>query len=217
MPPNPTTENTNSVRALATRALLQRPDKLEGTTYKIKTPHSEYAFYITINNMEKNNCRRPFEIFINSKNMENFAWIVALTRVTSAVLRREDDITFLVEELRSIFDPQGGYFKPGGKQMPSLVAEIGECLEKHMIKIGAVNNTAPPCHPEKKWKNSMNALNPNLMTTEERMDEMAQILATAIHRWIEKKKLEINAPTEKVILDKPALFRPYGSNKNTKT
>ena len=121
------------------QTLLQRPESLDGTTYKIKTPFTEHAFYVTINDILVDGRRRPFEIFINSKNMENFAWVVALTRVISAVFRREGDVTFLVEELRSIFDPQGGYFKPGGKRMPSLVAEIGDCLENHLIKIGLVS------------------------------------------------------------------------------
>ncbi len=128
---------TKSVQSMPTRPLIQRPEMLEGATYKIKPPNS-HAFYVTINDILIDGRRRPFEIFINSKNMKNFAWVVALTRVISAVFRREGDVTFLVEELRSIFDPQGGYFKPGGKRMPSLVAEIGDCLEKHLIKIGVV-------------------------------------------------------------------------------
>ncbi|MBF0136228.1 MAG: TSCPD domain-containing protein [Magnetococcus sp. DMHC-1] len=123
--------------------LLQRPEELEGVTYKVTTPMSEHALYITINDIivaegTENEHRRPFEIFINSKNMENFAWIVALTRVISAVFRHAGSVTFLVEELRSVFDPRGGYFKPGGKYMPSLVAEIGECIEKHLIDIGLI-------------------------------------------------------------------------------
>lgn len=116
--------------------LLKRPEALQGATYKIKTPLSEHALYVTINDIDNHGKRRPFEIFINSKNMENFAWIVALTRVISAVFRHASDATFLVEELRSVFDPRGGYFKPGGKYMPSLVAEIGECIERHMTSIG---------------------------------------------------------------------------------
>lgn len=118
--------------------LLPRPAELEGSTYKIKNPLSEHALYVTINSIVRDGKLIPREIFINSKNMENFAWIVALTRVISAVFRQTDDPSFLVEELRSVFDPRGGYFKPGGKYMPSLVAEIGECLEKHMIKIGII-------------------------------------------------------------------------------
>ncbi|MBF0130987.1 MAG: TSCPD domain-containing protein [Magnetococcales bacterium] len=118
--------------------LLKRPKDLEGFTYKVRTPLSEAALYITINDIIVNGKKRPFEIFINSKNMENFAWIVALTRILSAVFRHGGDATFLVDELRSVFDPRGGYFQPGGKYMPSLVAEIGECIENHMIKIGMI-------------------------------------------------------------------------------
>ncbi len=121
--------------------LLERDDVLEGTTYKIKTPLSEHALYITINDVimkrgEAGEHKRPFEIFINSKNMENFSWIVALTRVISAVFRKGGDVTFLVEELKAVFDPRGGYYKKGGKYMPSLVAEIGEVIQQHMISIG---------------------------------------------------------------------------------
>jgi len=121
--------------------LLERDDVLEGNTYKIKTPHSEHALYITINDVVVNagtpdEHRRPFEIFINSKNMEHFAWIVALTRVVSAVFRKGGDVTFLVEELKAVFDPRGGYYKRGGKYMPSLVAEIGEVIQQHLVSIG---------------------------------------------------------------------------------
>ncbi|MFQ5356243.1 MAG: TSCPD domain-containing protein [Mariprofundaceae bacterium] len=121
--------------------LLERDDVLEGNTYKIKTPLSEHALYITINDVvitepDSSSHRRPFEIFINSKNMEHFAWIVALTRVISAVFRKGGDVTFLVEELKAVFDPRGGYYKKGGKYMPSLVAEIGEVIQQHMVSIG---------------------------------------------------------------------------------
>ncbi len=126
--------------------LLKRPDVLDGATYKVKTPMSDHAFYITINDIKVDGRRRPFEIFINSKNTENFAWIVALTRVLSAVFRHGGDATFLVEELRSVFDPRGGYFKPGGKRMPSLVAEIGECVERHMARTGILE--PPKVTPE---------------------------------------------------------------------
>lgn len=103
---------------------LSRPDMLIGNTYKIKTPVTEHALYITINDVIMNEGtphehRRPFEIFINSKNMEHFQWIVALTRVMSAVFRKGGDVTFLVEELKSVFEPSGGYFKKGGKFVPS--------------------------------------------------------------------------------------------------
>lgn len=130
---------------------LSRPDKLIGNTYKIKTPASEHALYITINDVIMNEGtaqehRRPFEIFINSKNMEHFQWIVALTRVMSAVFRKGGDITFLVEELQSVFDPKGGYFKKGGKYIPSLVAEIGEVLKEHLHEIGMLKRNEPEAH-----------------------------------------------------------------------
>ena len=122
---------------------VSRPDELYGSTYKVKTPQSEHALYITINDIilnpgTDNEQRRPFEIFINSKNMEQFQWVVALTRVISAVFRKGGDCTFLAEELKAVFDPQGGYFKRGGKFMPSLVAEIGEAIEQHLTKIGMI-------------------------------------------------------------------------------
>jgi hypothetical protein len=87
--------------------------------------------------------RRPFEIFINSKAMDHFQWIVALTRIISAVFRKGGDVTFLVEEMRSVFDPKGGYFKKGGKYMPSLVAEIGDVIESHMRSIGLLGDNGP--------------------------------------------------------------------------
>ena len=122
---------------------VSRPEELHGSTYKVKTPQSEHALYITINDIilnpgTDNEQRRPFEVFINSKNMEQFQWVVALTRVISAVFRKGGDCTFLAEELKAVFDPQGGYFKRGGKFMPSLVAEIGEAIEDHLTKIGMI-------------------------------------------------------------------------------
>ncbi|AGM41337.1 hypothetical protein SPISAL_06215 [Spiribacter salinus M19-40] len=124
---------------------LQRPERLEGQTYKIKTPLSEHALYVTVNDLILNEgteheLRRPFEVFINSKNMDHFQWIVALTRIVSAVFRKGGDCTFLVEELRSVFDPRGGYFKKGGRFMPSLVAEIGDVLEQHLRSIGMMDS-----------------------------------------------------------------------------
>jgi len=125
---------------------LKRPDKLVGSTYKLKTPEhaSEHALFITINDIVLNEgtnheIRRPFEIFINSKNMDHFQWIVALTRIMSAVFRKGGDVTFLVEELRSVFDPRGGYWNKG-KLMPSLVAEIGDVIEEHLIGIGMLRD-----------------------------------------------------------------------------
>jgi len=129
----------DNVTAIA--PLLERDEVLEGNTYKIKTPDSEHAMYITINDVvinkgQANEHRQPFEVFINSKNMEHFMWIVALTRVISAIFRKGGDVTFLVEELKAVFDPRGGYFKKGGKYMPSLVAEIAEVIQQHLISIG---------------------------------------------------------------------------------
>lgn len=133
---------------------LTRPEKLVGNTYKIKTPVTEHALYITINDIIMNEGspqehRRPFEIFINSKNMDHFQWIVALTRVMSAVFRKGGDVTFLVEELHSVFDPSGGYFKKGGKYIPSLVAEIGEVLEQHLQEIGMLKKAGLDEHQQK--------------------------------------------------------------------
>lgn len=124
---------------------IKRPDELKGYTYKIKTPLSDHALYITVNNIVLNSGTEheqeyPFEIFINSKNMEHFQWVLALTRVISAVFRKGGDATFMVDELKQVFDPQGGYFKKGGRFMPSLVAEIGEVLETHMKKCGLIKD-----------------------------------------------------------------------------
>ncbi len=133
---------------------LERPEMLVGSTYKIKTPLSEHALYVTINDIILNSgtqheLRRPFEIFINSKNMDHFQWIVALTRIISAVFRKGGDVTFLVEELRSVFDPRGGYFKKGGKYMPSLVAEIGDAIECHLRMIGMLRDDGLDEHQKK--------------------------------------------------------------------
>lgn len=124
---------------------IERPDFLLGTTYKIKPPVAEHAMYITINDILLNEgtdheSRQPYEVFINSKSMEHFQWVIALTRVISAVFRKGGDVTFLVEELRSVYDPNGGYFKKGGVFMPSLVAEIGAVIEKHLKAIGLIES-----------------------------------------------------------------------------
>ncbi len=124
---------------------LERPSSLQGTTYKIKTPLSEHSLYVTINDIVLNEgteheLRRPFEIFINSRNMDHFQWIVALTRIMSAVFRKGGDVTFLVEELHSVFDPRGGYLKKGGRFVPSLVSEIGDVLETHLRSIGILTD-----------------------------------------------------------------------------
>src|SRR5450432_1624259 len=122
---------------------VERPDALVGATYKIKSPLFEHALYVTINDIVLNEgteyeLRRPFEVFINSKSMDHFQWIVALTRIMSAVFRKGGDVTFLVEEMKAVFDPRGGYFKAGGVYMPSIVAEIGAVVEEHMKSIGLI-------------------------------------------------------------------------------
>ncbi len=120
---------------------LDRPDALLGRTYKIKWLESDHAFYITINDIEKDGRRRPFEVFINSKNMEAYAWALALTRMISAVFRRGGDVSFVVDELKAIFDPRGGQWM-GGRYVPSLLAAIGEVIERHMIEIGFLDARA---------------------------------------------------------------------------
>ena len=114
---------------------LDRPQSLEGRTYKLKWPDSEHAIYLTINDIILNGHRRPFEVFINSKNMEHFAWTVALTRMISAVFRRGGDVSFVVEELKAVFDPRGGAWIKG-KYIPSILAAIGGAIETHMIDTG---------------------------------------------------------------------------------
>jgi ribonucleoside-diphosphate reductase alpha chain len=114
---------------------LSRPEALPGQTYKIRWPETEHALYITINDIIQDGRRRPFEVFINSKNMEHYAWTVALTRMISAVFRRGGDVSFVVEEMKAVFDPRGGAWM-GGKYVPSLLAAIGDVIERHMIAIG---------------------------------------------------------------------------------
>ena len=133
---------------------VERPEMLLGSTYKIKTPLSEHALYVTINDVVLNpgtdhEQRQPYEVFINSKNMDHFQWVVALTRVISAVFRKGGDVCFMVHELKSVFDPQGGYFKKGGKFMPSLVAEIGDAIESHMKMIGLIEDDNLDEHQKK--------------------------------------------------------------------
>jgi hypothetical protein len=133
---------------------LERPEMLVGSTYKIKTPVSDHAMYVTINDILLNEGsaheqRRPFEIFINSKNLDHFQWIVALTRIISAVFRKGGDLTFLVEELKAVFDPRGGYWKPGGKFMPSIIAELAYVIEKHLQTIGLMQVPELDTHQRK--------------------------------------------------------------------
>jgi hypothetical protein len=132
---------------------VERPEVLIGATYKIRSPLVEHAMYVTINDIVLNQgteyeLRRPFEIFINSKNMDHFQWIVALTRIMSAVFRKGGDVTFIVEELKAVFDPRGGYFKTGGVYMSSIVAELGAIVEQHLKMIGLLHD--PELGPEQR-------------------------------------------------------------------
>ncbi|MDH3545845.1 MAG: NrdJb [Gammaproteobacteria bacterium] len=131
----------NRAEVIRMHEKLERPEVLVGSTYKVKTPISDHAMYVTINDIVLNQGtefekRRPFEIFINSKNLDHYQWIVALTRIISAVFRKGGDVAFLVDELKAVFDPRGGYWQPGGKFMPSIIAELGYIVEKHLISIG---------------------------------------------------------------------------------
>ncbi len=116
---------------------LDRPEVLEGNTYKVHWPESDHAMYITLNDIIQDGRRRPFEVFINSKNMEHYAWTLALTRMISAVFRRGGDVSFVVEELKAVFDPRGGHWHKG-RYVPSLLAAIGDVIEQHMIAIGFI-------------------------------------------------------------------------------
>ncbi len=127
---------------------MDRPVALDGATYKLKFPGSEHAIYITVNDIEEAGRRRPFEVFINSKNMEHYAWTVALTRMISAVFRRGGDVSFVVEELKAVFDPRGGAWMEG-RYVPSILAAIGGVIERHMIAIGFLSGegAAPKTDP----------------------------------------------------------------------
>ena len=133
--------DTGKAEIIQMHEKLERPEMLIGSTYKVKTPISDHAMYVTINDIILNEGtefekRRPFEVFINSKNLDHYQWIVALTRIMSAVFRKGGDVTFLVDELKAVFDPRGGYWKTGGTFMPSIIAELGLVVEKHLIMIG---------------------------------------------------------------------------------
>ena len=149
----PVKEEKHSAEIVHMHESVKRPEMLLGSTYKVKTPLSDHALYMTINDIVLNpgtehELRRPFEIFINSKNMDHFQWVVALTRVISAVFRKGGDCTFLAEELKAVFDPKGGYFKAGGKFMPSLVAEIGDAIESHLRMIGLLEDQGLDVHQQ---------------------------------------------------------------------
>jgi len=144
-PAAPATLDPPKAEVIQMHEQIERPEVLVGSTYKIKSPLFEHSLYVTINDIVLNQgteheLRRPFEVFINSKNMEHFQWIVALTRIMSAVFRKGGDVTFLVEELKAVFDPRGGYFKAGGVYMPSIVAELGAVIEQHLKSIGLMHD-----------------------------------------------------------------------------
>lgn len=139
--PAPERESTPDSKVVRMHEKLDRPEMLRGSTYKVKTPVDDHAMYVTINDIVLNigtehESQRPFEIFVNSKNLDHYQWIVALTRIMSAVFRKGGDVTFVVDELKAVFDPRGGYWKPGGKYMPSIIAELGHIVEKHLQYIG---------------------------------------------------------------------------------
>ncbi len=131
---SPSTETPKPAQQIPA-TLLERPLALAGCTYKLKTPLAEHALYITINDVEIDGQLRPFEIFVNCKDMTNFQWVVALTRVISAVFRHGGAVAFLVDELMSVVDPKGGYFFKG-QYRASLVAEIGSILRDHLTRLG---------------------------------------------------------------------------------
>ncbi len=131
---------------------LDRPEALEGTTYKVHWPESDHAIYITLNDIIQDGRRRPFEVFINSKNTEHYAWTVALTRMISAVFRRGGDVSFVVDELKAVFDPRGGQWV-NGKYVPSLLAAIGQVIEDHMVRIGFLPSKGDMPEAERKVVN----------------------------------------------------------------
>jgi hypothetical protein len=162
---------------------VERPETLIGATYKIKSPLFEHALYVTINDIVLNQgteheLRRPFEIFINSKNMDHFQWIVALTRIMSAVFRKGGDVTFLVEELKAVFDPRGGYFKAGGVYMPSIVAELGAIIEQHLKAIGLIHDPEMTAEQRKLIAEKRAAY--EARTTSKKKSELSNDLAGAL-------------------------------------
>src|ERR1700741_985932 len=146
--------NGHTAKVIRMHEKLERPEMLIGQTYKIKTPISDHAMYVTINDILLNEGteyeqRRPFEIFINSKNLDHYQWIVALTRIISAVFRKGGDVTFLVDELKAVFDPRGGYWQPGGKVIPSIIAALGHVIERHLQMIGLMRKPQLDEHQQK--------------------------------------------------------------------
>ncbi|KAF0183804.1 MAG: ribonucleoside-diphosphate reductase alpha chain [Hyphomonadaceae bacterium] len=150
--PNAVTGSILSIAAAAPKTspsepiLAPRPENLHGTTYKVKWPDSAHAVYVTINDIETDGKVRPFEIFINSKNMEHYAWTLGLTRMVSAVLRRGGDVSFVAEELKAVFDPRGGAWI-GGHYVPSLLAAIGGIFERHLGALAPIASAPKPVEP----------------------------------------------------------------------
>src|ERR1700685_2444964 len=147
-------KNGRTTNVIRMHEKLERPEVLIGSTYKIKTPISDHAMYVTINDILLNEGteyeqRRPFEVFINSKNLDHFQWIVALTRIISAVFRKGGDVTFLVDELKAVFDPRGGYWQPGGEFRASIIAELGYVIERHLQSIGLLRKPMMDNHQQK--------------------------------------------------------------------
>ena len=159
-----TAESANNKVMVNLTEKTKRPEMLVGSTYKIKPPISDHALYITINDILLNQgttqeVRRPFEIFVNSKNMEFYSWVVALTRVISAVFRKGGDCTFLVEELKAVFDPKGGYYQPGtGIFMPSVVADIGHVIETHLKTLDMLPKSEIDAHQQAYLKQKQQAV-----------------------------------------------------------
>lgn len=132
------------VEAFKMHEAVTRPEALLGSTYKIKQPNMDSALYVTINDYEVDGVRHPYEIFLNSKDMAHYQWAIALTRVISAVFRKGGDVSFLAEELKAIFDPAGGGYYRKGQYIPSLVAEIGLVIEKHLKATGVIVEESDP-------------------------------------------------------------------------
>ena len=51
------------------------------------------------------------------------------------MFRRGGDVSFVVDELKAVFDPRGGQWM-AGHYVPSLLAAIGDVIERHLIAIG---------------------------------------------------------------------------------
>jgi ribonucleoside-diphosphate reductase alpha chain len=141
-PAEPAPATASPTPAGNTTDLMVRPEKMIGATYKLRWPDSEHAMYVTVNDIELDGVRRPFEVFVNSKNLEHYAWVVALTRMISAVFRRGGEVAFVAEELKQVFDPRGGQWT-NGRYVGSLVAAIGDVIERHMIDTGFLTAAEP--------------------------------------------------------------------------